>query len=309
MLDGSCHCGAIRLELETTHAPADLPVRLCGCSFCLRHRPRYTSDPTGLLEIRASESSVSRYRFGLELADFLICRTCGVFVAAYEPGEPGRAVINLDVLAKRADFVAAPTMFLAYDTEGAATRTARRARNWTPARLVAHVTRDLPPTAWRTQPWKNGGGVTHEILRWPDVDDYDVRISVAEVARSGPFSLFPGYWRTIIMIGSAPIELAMGKPSQLAALTGPGVRVGRLSEIGHALTIDGNHLIDATLPAGPTTLFNVISRADLPVNIGIGRPDKLVRFVFALDDGDLPRGHARLFDPPERIDQRVIWIE
>jgi hypothetical protein len=123
--------------LETVCDPSLLPVRTCGCSFCSRHRPRYTSDPGGHVTIRvASEASVSRYRFGLRLADFLICRTCGVFVAAYEPGDPGRAVVNLDVLARAAEFVAPPSQFTAYDSEDVATRTARRSRNWTPATLA-----------------------------------------------------------------------------------------------------------------------------------------------------------------------------
>ena len=133
MLAGSCHCGALTIQLDTTRDPADLPVRLCGCSFCARHRPRYTSDPSGRVAIGvADQAPISRYRFGLRLADFLICRTCGVFVAAHEPGAPGRAVINLNVLDRAADFVAEPTLFSAYDSEDAATRTARRARSWTP---------------------------------------------------------------------------------------------------------------------------------------------------------------------------------
>ena len=84
---------------------------------------------------RASEDAASCYRFGLRLADFLICRTCGSFVAAYEPGTPGRAVININMLANAADFTAAPTQLTTYDTEDVATRTARRAKNWTPATL------------------------------------------------------------------------------------------------------------------------------------------------------------------------------
>jgi hypothetical protein len=133
MLEGSCHCGALSLQFDTTRAPSELPVRQCGCTFCLRHRPRYTSDPSGHVAIRlASEDAASRYRFGLRLADFLICRTCGAFVAAYEPG---RAVININVLANAADFTMEATLFTAYDSEDVAARTARRAKNWTPATL------------------------------------------------------------------------------------------------------------------------------------------------------------------------------
>lgn len=147
MLAGSCHCGALSIELATDRPPSDLPVRVCGCSFCLRHRPRYTSDPSGHLTIRAaSESGLSRYRFGLRLADFLICRTCGVFVAAYESGAAAfasragearaRAVLNLEVLDRARELVGEATAFTAYDSEDAPTRSARRARAWTPATLV-----------------------------------------------------------------------------------------------------------------------------------------------------------------------------
>jgi hypothetical protein len=133
MLHGSCHCGALTVELATAREPDALPVRMCGCTFCLRHRPRYTSDPAGHVTIRGA-AAASPYRFGLGLADFLICRTCGVFVAAYEPA--GRAVVNIQALARAAEFTATPLQLTIYDTEDVAQRTARRAANWTPATLV-----------------------------------------------------------------------------------------------------------------------------------------------------------------------------
>ena len=137
MFEGRCHCGALTIELVTTSAPGELPVRICGCSFCALHRPRYTSAPAGHVTIHAADAAhLLRYRFGLRLADFLICGTCGVFVAAYVPGDPARAVLNLCVLARAAELVAEPTHFTAYDAEDAVTRTARRARAWTPASLV-----------------------------------------------------------------------------------------------------------------------------------------------------------------------------
>lgn len=139
MLAGSCHCKAIAIELDTVRPPHELPVRVCGCAFCVRHRPRYTTDPAGHVTIRAaSEADVTRYRFGLGLADFLLCRICGVFVAAFEPGASagdGRAVVNLAVLDRASELSAEATQFTAYDTEDVAERTARRARSWTPATL------------------------------------------------------------------------------------------------------------------------------------------------------------------------------
>jgi hypothetical protein len=58
-------------------------------------------------------------------------------VTAYEPGEIARAIINLSTLTRATDFVASSTRFAANDSEDVATRTARRAKNWTPATLFA----------------------------------------------------------------------------------------------------------------------------------------------------------------------------
>lgn len=129
-LDGSCACGAIALRLSTTKTPAELPVRLCGCTFCTARKPRYTSDPSGSVAIAiADEALVERHRFGLRLADFLICKRCDQFVVATDSG---RAVINLDTLARAAELTAPPVMLTIYDSEDVAARTARRAANWTP---------------------------------------------------------------------------------------------------------------------------------------------------------------------------------
>lgn len=137
---GSCHCGNLLLDFEATRSAAELPVRQCACTFCARHQPRYTSDPQGRVTVRvADETRLERYRFGLGLADFLLCRRCGVFVAALEPGESGgmgRAVLNLNVLTDASAFTGPPTR-MDYDTEDAAARRARRARAWTPASVVS----------------------------------------------------------------------------------------------------------------------------------------------------------------------------
>jgi len=44
---------------------------------------RTISDPRGQAEIRVLESKLlQRYRFGLETAEYLICRCCGIYVGA-----------------------------------------------------------------------------------------------------------------------------------------------------------------------------------------------------------------------------------
>lgn len=61
---------------------------------------------------------------------------------------------------------------------------------------------------FRSMPWKNGQGITHEIAREPaGVENFLWRLSLAEVAASGDFSLFPGYDRTIALIAGEGMEL------------------------------------------------------------------------------------------------------
>ncbi|MBQ4703087.1 HutD family protein, partial [Escherichia coli] len=36
------------------------------------------------------------------------------------------------------------------------------------------------------QPWRNGGGVTRQLLAWPDDENWLLRISMANVSQDGP---------------------------------------------------------------------------------------------------------------------------
>ncbi|MDO8252256.1 MAG: HutD family protein, partial [Rhodoferax sp.] len=60
------------------------------------------------------------------------------------------------------------------------------------------------------RPWRNGGGVTRELLAWPQADDWIWRMSVAEVAHSGPFSRFEGVQRWFAVLGGAGVRLSVG---------------------------------------------------------------------------------------------------
>jgi environmental stress-induced protein Ves len=61
----------------------------------------------------------------------------------------------------------------------------------------------IPPSAFVTMPWKNGGGITHEILKQEHGGKLLWRLSIAEVASDGPFSLFPGLSRILTVIEGA----------------------------------------------------------------------------------------------------------
>ena len=131
---GSCHCGDIELRLESDRTPSELGLRADTCSFCKKHHAMYTSDPAGEIHLALREANVvERYRFGTRTADFLLCKACGVFVAAYMP-EPPLAVVNVHVLDARDAFLANPLQVADFEGELLEQRLARRAARWTPVR-------------------------------------------------------------------------------------------------------------------------------------------------------------------------------
>jgi hypothetical protein len=131
---GGCHCGNITVSLRLSVPPEQASLRACACGFCRAHGTRTVSDRDGAFEMLADDwSQVQRYRFGSRTADYLICRRCGVYVAAVCTTRSGlRAVVNVNCLADRAAFTCAPAA-PDYAGESIAARLDRRAANWMPA--------------------------------------------------------------------------------------------------------------------------------------------------------------------------------
>jgi hypothetical protein len=103
-------------------------------------------------------------------------------------------------------------------------------------------------------PWKNGGGVTRELLAWPSAASWQFRLSVAEVQADGPFSLFEGVQRWFAVLSGAGVRLRLGAAAPYD---------------DHALTpasapfcFDGALPVDCTLIDGATQDFNLMLRAD-----------------------------------------------
>ena len=92
------------------------------------------SDPEGLFEVWADDwSLVENYRFGTRTSDFLICRRCGVFIAAVTELPAGaQAVVNVNCLDDRQRFTSVPSLHN-FEGETIETRSSRRATNWMPA--------------------------------------------------------------------------------------------------------------------------------------------------------------------------------
>jgi environmental stress-induced protein Ves len=97
------------------------------------------------------------------------------------------------------------------------------------------------------QSWKNGGGTTTELARDGVGDAFAWRVSVAEIERSGPFSEFPGYERTIMLLEGSGMELTVD---------GRAVRLDRPLQ---PFVFDGAAKTTCRLLSGPSRDLNVIA--------------------------------------------------
>jgi uncharacterized protein len=97
-------------------------------------------------------------------------------------------------------------------------------------------------------PWRNGGGVTRELLAAPDSNDWMWRISVAEVGADGPFSAFAGVERWFSVLDGAGVELDVDG------------HLHRLRPGDPAVQFDGAAATQCRLIDGPTRDLNLMLR-------------------------------------------------
>lgn len=127
-------------------------------------------------------------------------------------------------------------------------------------------------------PWKNGGGVTREIVCSPPgagMEGFDWRVSIATIDKAGPFSAFADVDRVIMLLEGAGVHLRS--------------RDGRIDhrlDVPHApFAFGGDVALDCELLGGASTDFNVMTRR--------GRLRAEVRVL--REGGDIaPAGHGLL---------------
>jgi len=131
----------------------------------------------------------------------------------------------------------------------------------------------VQPSEHRVMPWKNGFGTTTEIAI--DPADADVggrfrwRLSIANVQRSGPFSAFLGYERTIMVIAGHGMDLAIADQ--------PARRLDRLFD---PLVFSGDSTADCRLLDGPICDFNLmVERSSLRSHLEVLHLDATPRLL------------------------------
>jgi hypothetical protein len=150
-------------------------------------------------------------------------------------------------------------------------------------------------------PWRNGGGVTRELLAWPAVGPWRLRISVADIEADGPFSAFPAIERWFAVLEGQGVELRVNGSRQ---------RLGRGSE---PFRFDGGAAVDCALLAGSTRDFNLMARPGAATLRRIGSPVQMVcgaRRLVALYShragGRLGLGTESIEVPPATLAWQVL---
>lgn len=108
--------------------------------------------------------------------------------------------------------------------------------------------RRLKPEDYVTKPWKNGQGVTRDVILWPASDEFDIRVSLADIPPASTFSAFPGITRHITRLSGDAMALtfADGHVERLALLT--------------PLTFDSGKAPACEASGADTRVLNVMTR-------------------------------------------------
>lgn len=116
---------------------------------------------------------------------------------------------------------------------------------------MADASTVIPANEYRRVRWKNGTGWTREIARMPDREDWDWRLSIAEIEQDGPFSVFPGIDRELVLIRGNGLRLRFGD-GEVRDLQPPHERI----------RFSGERVVRGELLEGLTHDFNLMWRRD-----------------------------------------------
>jgi environmental stress-induced protein Ves len=126
---------------------------------------------------------------------------------------------------------------------------------------MADASTVIPANEYRRVRWKNGTGWTREIARMPDREDWQWRLSIAEIEQDGPFSVFPGIDRELVLMRGNGLRLRF-EDGEVRELRPPHERT----------RFAGERMVVGELLEGPTHDFNLMWRRDAIVAELLHRP-------------------------------------
>lgn len=91
---GSCHCGAVRFEVD-----ADL-ARLvrCNCSICTKKGGVFAAVAPERFRLLDGESNLNLYQFNTKVSKHYFCKTCGIHPFGHPRSAPEKFLVNVRCL-------------------------------------------------------------------------------------------------------------------------------------------------------------------------------------------------------------------
>lgn len=154
----------------------------------------------------------------------------------------------------------------------------------------------IPAHEYRRERWRNGLGWTREILRSPEVgEDWDWRLSIAEIECDGPFSSFPGIDRELVLLHGCGVRLRFDD-GLVREVEPPHGRV----------RFAGERVVSGELIDGTTHDFNLMWRRDR-IDAELWHRPLVGSMVLFVEPGEqwavhVLSGHALAIDGMNRID-------
>ena len=91
---GSCHCGAVRFQIET-----DFPeLTMCDCSICKMKNALMVKVHESKFKLLAGEDALTEYQFHTKTARHYFCKICGIYSFHRKRVTPDNLGINVHCL-------------------------------------------------------------------------------------------------------------------------------------------------------------------------------------------------------------------
>ena len=93
---GSCHCGAV--ELEITLSDGFATARRCDCSYCRRRGAIAVSAPLSGIRVVRGADKLTLYQWGTRTAKHYFCSLCGIYTHHQRRSNPQEFGVNAAIL-------------------------------------------------------------------------------------------------------------------------------------------------------------------------------------------------------------------
>lgn len=102
MMEGACHCGAVKFRVQLPEGLAS--ARRCTCSICRMHGAVAVTGALESFELLAGGDKLATYGFNTGVAEHHFCTVCGIYTHHKRRSNPNELGVNAACLAGASPF-------------------------------------------------------------------------------------------------------------------------------------------------------------------------------------------------------------